>query len=97
MKNRPMFSFTCTSHMCYSLIPQQTIHNCELCPETFTLNKNLLHHIRQEHDGEKYPCDICGAIMSRSDALLVHMRRWHGGQVSHCTIPTPRGGGMVVR
>lgn len=53
-------------------------HQCAECPKYFTLNRNLLRHQREKHEGVSHPCIVCGKEFSRNDALNKHLVVYHG-------------------
>ena len=51
---------------------------CNKCGKQFSTRPNLLKHIKNAHEGIKYPCDECDHISNYNyNNLILHKRRWH--------------------
>ncbi|GIX89586.1 hypothetical protein CEXT_52951 [Caerostris extrusa] len=54
-------------------------YSCQYCSASFTLNSNMLRHVRTKHLNETpYSCPICKKGWSRPDACKEHVYRVHG-------------------
>lgn len=61
------------------------VFNCDICPETFTINEYLLNHKRRRHIGiPKRKCLECGKQYSDSSKLNRHMNAIHRGLIYKC-------------
>lgn len=51
--------------------------SCLICFQQFTMQKNFLRHIRQQHVNI-LKCGMCGVILARSDTLETHLKTHFG-------------------
>ncbi|KAF8767277.1 Zinc finger protein 648 like protein [Argiope bruennichi] len=68
-------------------------YNCQFCSASFTLNSNMLRHVRTKHLNETpYSCPVCKKGWRRSDAFKEHVFRVH----EHSNILNPEYPDLVT-
>ncbi|CAG7836875.1 unnamed protein product [Allacma fusca] len=67
---------------------KSSIIPCPLCSETFTMQNNLIRHIKRRHcqDSKRneFNCDICGEDFEKKLHLDAHLKRIHQKMFLNC-------------
>ena len=58
---------------------------CPLCNAVFSHRKHMLRHVRNKHEGVKYPCSQCDYKATQQNNLKIHIKAVHEGMIYPCS------------